>query len=376
MLTNLGECNVSPPLDCDVPTNRLTKIPIARAASDKPTPLTERLLRYELSLKFFDLKKLEAEGSVPKDPSKVQALHEFALDFQKRLPPAYQRDNPDTRWDEECPFLPTHRELLYNILNFFFLSLHRNYLFTREGSQMEVFERALIILGGQAKLFEKLKGVPTRHIVLTFPTFDSGLILSVIMISNPKRYRDVFIKVFQALNAAIDRLTYLGTSMAMAKAGAEILSNLYQRVLAAQEQLGVDLDSIAKETAVVAGEISSSGLSSGTVAFEESSSAGAEGWTFTPNAQTMGWIPEESMPSEFEFGFGNLGMMMPLREFFLTQEEAPLSDSNWSSSRWNQPQQDQAFPVNDSQESSMDTQAAALAFKKFSSWDFGVQHQR
>jgi len=106
MSINTKDCSVKLPVDCHIPKDRLQRVPVGRSHSDAPTPLTERLLHYQMTLRFRDLKELESEGPIPKDPEKVKELHRFGLEFQKSIPSIYQSSNPDKKWDAECPFVP------------------------------------------------------------------------------------------------------------------------------------------------------------------------------------------------------------------------------------------------------------------------------
>src|ERR1700753_738227 len=68
---NQDECTISAPLDCVIPQGRHKTVPVARSQHDKPTPVTERLLRLALSKRSREIRDLELEGPIPRNPDKV-----------------------------------------------------------------------------------------------------------------------------------------------------------------------------------------------------------------------------------------------------------------------------------------------------------------
>lgn len=128
MFIDLKQCTVTPPEDCDTPFDRSSRIPVGRKELEKPTILTERIYRLKMSSRFHEIRSLEVEGPIPKNPDKVKELHHFALNFRKTLPPFYRTSNPDTTWDVEKPFIAVQREMLSYLCDNFILALHRPYI--------------------------------------------------------------------------------------------------------------------------------------------------------------------------------------------------------------------------------------------------------
>lgn len=128
MFIDLKLCTATPPEDCATPMDRSSRIPFGRTELEKPTVLTERLYRVQMTSRYCEIRALEVEGPIPKNPEKVKELHFYALSFKKSLPPFFQASKPDTRWDLENPFVPPQREMLSYLCDSFVLALHRPYI--------------------------------------------------------------------------------------------------------------------------------------------------------------------------------------------------------------------------------------------------------
>jgi hypothetical protein len=176
MFIKLNDCTITAPLDCEIPVDRFNRVPAARLEWEKPTAMTERIIRWQFSQRFAEIRELELEGPIPRNPDKVRELHEFGVNFRKHLPSYFQTPYPDTKWDEECPFLIHHRAMLAYMVDSFFMALHRPYVFTRERSQHQVYTSSLNILVDQEQLYEVVRDSEVRHFIsLTFPTFDAAV---------------------------------------------------------------------------------------------------------------------------------------------------------------------------------------------------------
>lgn len=321
MFTNQKECTVTAPIDCNIPVDWLKRVPVARSSSDKPTPMTERLLRYNISLRFCEIRELEGEGPIPRNAEKVKELHDFALDFKKSLPSFYQTSNTDKRWDAEFPFVPTHRELLSYLVDQFLMTLHRPYIFTREKSQAQVYKSALAILDSQDRLFENMRRKETSQlsIGLTFPTFDAAVLLAVVLVSNPERYSSIFSRPYQSLQNALERLQFIAPTLKLAKTGAEILQTTISRVVEAQERIGFPVQDFPKgEKSALGPPVQESSQKSS----DASKSVSPDPWEFDPSQASMDWIAQN--PDFSDFDFSNLEVPMPLKELLLDEDMAAL----------------------------------------------------
>lgn len=322
MFTTQNECTVTAPIDCSIPLDWLKRVPVARSISDKPTPMTERVLRNKLSLRFYEIRELEGEGPIPRNPEKVKELHDFALDFKKSLPAFYQTTNTDKRWDVELPFVPTHRELLSYLVDQFLIALHRPYIFTREKSQIQVYESALAILDSQDRLFENVrrKETPQLFIGLTFPTFDAAVLLAVVLVSSPERYHSIFSRPYQSLQNALKRLKFIGPTLKLARTGAEILQTAISRVVEAQEQIGFCVQDLPE------GGKSDQGppvQEPSCRSSNASQSVSPDPWQFDLDEPSTDWIAQN--PEFSDFDFSNLEVPMPLKELLLDEDMAALS---------------------------------------------------
>jgi hypothetical protein len=314
MFIDLKECTVTAPLDCNIPTDRLKKVPAARMELEKPTPMTERVLRLQLSRRFCEIRALEAEGAVPRNPEKVKELHDFAITFRKSLPPFFRQSQPDTTWDEELRFLPIQRELISYMIHGFLMALHRPYIFTREYSERQVYNNSLAILDSQDRLFRNMQDSASPfYIGSTFPTFDAALLLAVVLVSSPARYHETFARPSQSLERAFERLSLIGSSFALAKTGAEILRTTRRRVLEAQQSAGFPMpDTSASNTPMLEEHQQTS----------TSVSPDPSPWQFELNESAMDWTTQN--PDLSGFDFSNLEVPMPLKELFLDEEMASM----------------------------------------------------
>jgi hypothetical protein len=311
MFINLTDSTVTPPLDCEVPQDRLKRVPVARSISDPPTPLTERLLRLQMTRRMREIRELESQGAIPQAPEKVKELHQFAEDWRKSLPAFFHGSNPDTRWDKSHPFVPTHRELLSYLIEAFLMVLHRPYIFTREKSQEQVYRSALAILDSQERFFETMQTSQTQFLIgLTFPTFDAAILLAVVLVSNPERYYTSFERPFNSLQNALQRLTSVGKVLALARTGAEVLETTLRRVKEAQVSVSNSIQPPLPLAATSPEQLTTS----------NSVSPSSEPWHFETNPLAMEWTAQLQNPEFEDFDFSNLEVPMPLKELLLGDE--------------------------------------------------------
>lgn len=328
MFIEIKNCTVSEPLDCDIPVDRLKRVPVGRSESEEPTPMTERLARYTITRRFCEIRELESQGPIPLNPEKVKELNDFGIKFRKELPSFYQFMDPDTRWDEVCPFVPTHRYMTAYLVESFLMAVHRPYIFTRPKSQRQVYESALTILDSQDRFFEVARNSPTRHhIALTFPTFDAAVLLAVVLVSNPERYHASFSRPYHSLKRAIERLRLIGSVLPLARIGSEILETTIRRVLESHERSGPISANSAMPSAFAPSQQSRSPMDHNPYSTlvddpkRVSQSPDVEPWLFEVNHADMDWAAQN--PDFFEsLDFSNMEVPMPLKELFYDEEIA------------------------------------------------------
>jgi hypothetical protein len=313
MFINLTESTATPPLDCEVPRDRLKRVPVARSNTDPPTPLTERLLRLQITRRMREIRELESQGGIPQAPEKVKELHQFADCWRKSLPAFFQGSNPDTRWDESHPFVPTHRELLAYLIDSFLMALHRPYIFTREKSQQQVYHSALAILDSQNRFFEAMQTSQTQFLIgLTFPTFDAAVLLAVVLVSNPERYQASFQRPFRSLQDSLQRLTSIGKILNLARTGAEVLETTIRRVREAHLSVSYSFQMQMQMPPTATNPeppTNSLGVS-----------PSSDIWHFETNPSTMEWTAQMQNPEFEDYDFSNLEVPMPLKELLLDEE--------------------------------------------------------
>ncbi|KAF2816414.1 uncharacterized protein BDZ99DRAFT_471641 [Mytilinidion resinicola] len=334
MFIDINKCTVTPPIECEIPQDRLKRVPTPRSDSDRPIALTERILRLKISRRFAEIRELESQGSVPQNPEKVKELHDFAVKYREDLPTFYRNINPDTSWDELCPFVPTHRELISFLTDSFLMALHRPYIFTRSKSQREVYNCALAILDSQDRLFQFHRSSSTQWFIgTTFPTFDAAVLLAVVLVSNPERYHATFSRPYQSLQRALERLQAIGPSLPLAKTGSEILHSTIRRVIEAHERAGPSIIGTELQMPSTLEDQYEAHSAQFTRV-----SPDAEPWHFEVKPSEMDWTGQN--PELFDFDFSNLEVPMPLKELLLDEGMAAMSTDMdvYNPSLWPQPQ--------------------------------------
>ncbi|KAE9986014.1 hypothetical protein EG328_006565 [Venturia inaequalis] len=326
MFIDLKLCTITAPEDCATPIDRSSRIPVPRTEGEKPTVLSERLYRVQMTSRYRDIRALEIEGPIPKDPEKVKELHHCAKRFKKSLPPFFRASNPDTRWDLDNPFVPPQREMLSYLCDSFILALHRPYIFTREESQRQVYDSSLAVLDSQARLFDVLGSMGTAwYMAVTFPTFDAAIMLAVVLVSNPERYHANFERPYRTLKYASQRLRTIGPCLSLANTGADILQTTMRRIVEAQERAGFVIDIASLDARINSASTSPSqpDLSS-TSTSSSCASADCGPWQFEQDETAMKWATHD--PNFADFDFANLDVPIPLKELFWDEQTSTQVD--------------------------------------------------
>jgi hypothetical protein len=321
---NQKECTVTAPLDCDIPVDYLTRVPVANSPLAKPSVFTPRLLRFEISKRLGELRELEGEGKVPRNPEKVRELHQFAVNFRENMPAFFRASNPDMTWDKECYYVPVQREMLSYLLDTFLMALHRPYIFTREKSQRQVYDSSLAILDSQHRLFETARDSHfTFQVAVTFPTFDAAVLLGMVLVSNPERYQTTFQRLYLSLTRALEHLEFIGVKFRLARTCAEVIRTTIRRIVEAQEHVGFPpaLGSVsASEVSLQAtpeDEEEARRESMSTLSASLSPDSSSQ-WQFEAGQSVMDWTTQN--PEFSEFDFSNLEVPHPLKELLLEEE--------------------------------------------------------
>jgi hypothetical protein len=229
----------------------------------------------------------------------VKELHDFAIEFRKNLPAFYRTTNPDTTRDAVCHFVPTHCELLSYLIDQFLMSLHRPYIFTRDKSQRQVYESSLAIWDSQGRYFEVMRTAQTQfYISSTFSTFDAAVLLAVVLLSNPERYHKCFVKLYRSLQSAVKRLQIIGSTIALAKVGSEILQTTLRRIVEAQKSTGLTVntqsDDLQDNPQVYPSKAQGDAQRASSSARSNSTPTDVDPWQFETDPSVMDWTAQNS----------------------------------------------------------------------------------
>lgn len=226
---NLSDCNIVPPTDCEIPTNRKSTAALPRAPDEKPNEYTIRFLEYQLTSNLHGVKALEAEGPYPRDYGKVERLHQLAVSYLDTVPAIYRSDNPDTSFDRECPWLPAQREHLCSAAWIFVLLLHRTYLFSIPKSREAIMRAGIETLRAQQRFFDLLQPHHYKLFTLTYLSTDPAISMLAVLITYPKEQGEWVGQAFRCIREALWRLNRIRGANKIAGQGADVIQNLLGR---------------------------------------------------------------------------------------------------------------------------------------------------
>ncbi|KAK5039342.1 hypothetical protein LTR13_003599 [Exophiala sideris] len=225
----LSDCNLVPPTDCEIPTNRKSTAPLPRSPNEKPNEYTIRFLESRLTSTLHEVKALEAEGPYPRDYSKVERLHQQALGYIDDIPAIYRSENPDTSYDLECPWLPAQREYLCSGAWLFVLSIHRTYLFSIPKSREAIMRSGIETLRAQQRFFNCLQPHHYKLFTLTYLSAEPAISMLAVLITFPKEHGDLVGEAFRCIREALWRLNQIRDTNKIAGPGADVIQNLLGR---------------------------------------------------------------------------------------------------------------------------------------------------
>lgn len=232
MTIDTNACKFSPPMNCSIPQNLSETVPELPKERNAPSPFTERLLQYQLTLQILKMTAMGANRPFPRDPSIIETLHQEALSFLNSIPATLRHQNPDTRWDAECPFLLHQREFLLCGTLFYLLALHRPHSSTISKSREAALQAAFMILESQQRLFKHVSPQYYKLHTITFFKFDASVQLSAILLSQPAPEALAVKRALRCIGLSINLLEAVSEQSALAKAGLPVLRALYQRLRA------------------------------------------------------------------------------------------------------------------------------------------------
>ncbi|KAI1629563.1 hypothetical protein EDD37DRAFT_59029 [Exophiala viscosa] len=225
----LSDCNIVPPTDCDIPTNRRSTAPLPRALDEKPNEFTLRFLESRLTSNLHEVKALEAEGPYPRDYSKVERLHQQAIGYIDSMPAIYRSEFSDTSYDLECPWLPAQREYLCSGGWLFVLLIHRTYLFSIPKSREAIMRAGIEALRAQQRFFILLQPHHHKLFTLTYLSAEPAISMLAVLITFPEEHGDLVEEAFRCIREALWRLNQIRGTNNIAGPGANVIQNLLGR---------------------------------------------------------------------------------------------------------------------------------------------------
>ncbi|RDW88417.1 hypothetical protein BP6252_00449 [Coleophoma cylindrospora] len=235
-------CKFTPPVNCSMPKNLSATVPELLKEGDTPSPFTERLLQYQLTLQILKMTAMGANRPFPRDPSIISTLHQEALSFLNSIPATLRHQNPDTRWDTECPFLIHQREFLLCGTLCYLLALHRPHISTISKSRDAALQAAFMILESQQRLFKHVSPQYYKLHSITFFNFDASVQLSAILLSQPAPEASTVERALRCIGLSINLLEAVAEQSALAKASLPVVKALHQRL---QGSLHVDHEEVS-----------------------------------------------------------------------------------------------------------------------------------
>ncbi|KAL7920077.1 fungal-specific transcription factor domain-containing protein [Trichoderma austrokoningii] len=229
---HMDDCDAKPPMDCSIPGDPSTAIPMAVRLDDSPNISTASapLFRYALACKVHEMRALRADRPRLRDYSVVQTLHEDIISLVETLPAYLKQKAPDTTWDLDHPYLPQLREELQVMANLFLMTLHRPHVISNSESRKAALQVSLETLDCQLISFAQAKQHQYHLFGLAFYTIEASLLISIIMILFPPQNHEIKQKVSHSLQQAIESLSDMKPFNPIAASGLDIIHRCYKRI--------------------------------------------------------------------------------------------------------------------------------------------------
>jgi hypothetical protein len=230
-LINDRHCTVTPPLDCNIPTD-MRSPPIPRGPLDPPTQSTHRLLDYQLAhiVNEIDDLQLESSKTMSYDLAGVERLQAKIHSLTECYPPSLALTDRDTAHDTTNPFLSAQAALLKCITYSLVVALHRPFVFTRQKSRIEIVKAGILMLESQQRLSDVTREHHHTIYTLNFYTFDPAVLIAAVIITSPLSLdQDLLDKAMIYIREGQKRMETLGRLVKLAEKGAAVLSLLVKR---------------------------------------------------------------------------------------------------------------------------------------------------
>lgn len=231
-MIHMDDCDAQPPMDCSIPEDPSTAVPMTVRLDDSPNISTASapLFRYALACKVHEMRALKADRPRPKDYSVVQKLHEDIISLVETLPAYLRHKNPDTAWDLDHLYLPQLREELQVMTNLFLMTLHRPHIISNTESRKAALQVSLETLDCQLMSFTQAKQHQYHLFGLAFYTIEASLLISIITILFPPENHETKQKVSNSLQQAVESLSEMKPLNPIAASGLHIVQICYRRI--------------------------------------------------------------------------------------------------------------------------------------------------
>lgn len=227
---NISDCTINPPLDCDIPADPSTRVPMTLAPHEPPSSYTPHLFQYAICQQAHEVMSLGANKKNFINYSSIQCTHDKILSLLSGLPPVHRPMNPDTSWDATYPHIPKQRQQISTAANSFLMALHRPHAATQTASRHAATQAALATLDAQERLFDLMATNYSSIYALCVYTLDAGIFLSVTILQHPPADLGMLHGILHAIRRAIHRLELAQERVSLAEPGSKVLKLCYQKM--------------------------------------------------------------------------------------------------------------------------------------------------
>ncbi|OQE07215.1 hypothetical protein PENVUL_c014G08674 [Penicillium vulpinum] len=232
---NVSDCTINPPLDCDIPADPSTRIPMTLAPHEPPSSFTPHIFQYAICQQAHEVMSLGAHKKNFIDYALIQGVHDKIISLLNNLPPVHRPINPDTSWDASYPNISKQRQQISTAANSFLMALHRPHAKTHAASRHAATQAALATLDAQEQLFHLMATSYSSIYALCIYTLEAGIFLSVTILEHPPADMDILHGILRAIRKAIHRLELAQERVSLAEPGSRILKACYQKIQASAQ---------------------------------------------------------------------------------------------------------------------------------------------
>lgn len=243
--------SITVPLDAAIPVDRTLSIPIERQPYEKPTQFTHRLIEYRALSHLPGLQRLLGGEFNPRDYAQMQQHQQKMKAYIEGLPPPFRFENPDTKWDIECPWLKPQREYLRCTTWLFFVVTYRYSMFTVPQSRTEVIKAGIKVLQAQEAHYRTLSVQHYKLYALAFFTLEAATAIMVVYIAYPSENNDLFYSALFHIKESIARMNAIQASNPFARPAADLIQLLLLRAESihdVRESIRNDINSSSSES--------------------------------------------------------------------------------------------------------------------------------